>query len=146
MKRLLTQICVVAVLVGACSEDKSPTDSNPPNNQAVHDTLAIHTPPPSGGLLDGTWKTDDLRLSSSCFLMQVGFRGVYQKLFWTDLRIDGTRVWFKADEPDGGWRHRFNGTKSDSTIVGWMGTWYWSLSQGEKGLIGYFPVTFRKQS
>lgn len=145
MKRLIALACFVALITCACSEDSNPTDGNPPANQSAHDTVAVHSPPSPGGQLDGIWKTDAFGWSYPCLLMQAGFRGIYEKLFWTDLRIDGSRVWFKADEPNGGYRHRFNGTLSGTTITGWIGTWAWTVTQGETRLIGYAPVTFTKQ-
>lgn len=145
MKQIILTLAV-AVFLGACAEDSAPTDSTPPpNSNTVHDTVAVLTPPQAGGTLDGTWATNDLGWAYPCLLMQSGFRGIYRKLFWTDLRIDGARVWFMADEPNGGYRHRYNGTMSDSTITGWMGTWRWAPTSGESSFIGFSEVTFRKQ-
>lgn len=134
----------------SCSDDGGPTDGTPPpNSNTVHDTVAVHSPPPAGGTLPGYWSTALVAPGepSPWAISQDGFRGIHNQLFQTDLRIDGSRVWFQADEPTGGgWRHRFNGTMTDSTITGWIGTCLWSEWQGEQSIMGYDPITFRRRS
>lgn len=144
MRQFVFLAFATVILLGACSDDAGPADNNPPNNQAAHDTIAVLTPPSPGGTLPGYWSTGLVTPSGPApwALSQRGFQGIYNKLFWTDLRVDGTRIWLLADEPGGGYRHRFNGAMSDSTIIGWIGTWRWTDARGEISLVGYTPLTF----
>jgi hypothetical protein len=137
----------VAFMLTAC-EDEVVQQNAPPPNQSMHDTLAIHNPPAAGGSLEGSWKyipTWEFG-STRYWLTQQGLRGYQSLLYFTDLRVDGSRVWFEAYEiGTASEKIWYNGTKSDSLITGWACRQHWSSSVGFYDVWEYYPVEFRRE-
>lgn len=125
MKRmqLLTLAALAFLTLARCTDEQGPTDATPPPNQTtVHDTVAIHNPPPPGGNLVGIWEDQyENKLSgASGFYHRIG-----RVFVPTEIRVDGSRVWVQAI--GNGYKVTFNGTMSGSTLAGWS-EWRYSGS------------------
>lgn len=148
MFKPLSFACVLAFssLAAACADDAAaPNDSRVPNTATTHDSVLVNNPPAPGGTLAGTW--EEVGQSYFCALEARGYLGIYGKRFDTDLRVDGMRVWFQADEPGGGYRELFNGTASgwavNDSIVGWLKHFGGNASDGYR-LIGAGRQVYRR--
>lgn len=140
-------LIVALLFAAACSDDVVDSSGPPPPNLA-HDTIEIHTPPSPGGFLPGSWKIVPSGWSGSdrYWLTQQGLRGYLGILYYTDLRVDGSRVWFEAYEIGKASEKIFyNGTMSDSTITGWGVRQLWTSDQGFLDEWHYAPVDFTRE-
>jgi hypothetical protein len=120
-------VALVALVWAACS-DNAPTDAPapppPPPPSAVHDTIAMDSPPAAVGTLpsDFACKLSMFGVSTSVTVTNAGVRtGVDNHVTASTVRVgDSSRVWFVAEDvPFSPITLRFNGTLAGDSIVGW---------------------------
>lgn len=135
-------IIALLLIVGACSEEETTSPIHHVPTMA-HDTIEIHNPPAAGGTLAGSWKAQP---DGVYWLTSQGLRGYSNVLYFTDLRIDGSRVWFEAWEiGTASEKITFNGTKSDSLIDGWFSRQLRLVSEEWSPIWGYKTMTFHQE-
>jgi hypothetical protein len=114
-----TILILTAILFFSCS---SPSEPEP--QKFVNDPTGVFTPPPPGGTLSGTWR-DELQNTVS---MQGAYYAYYNVLMATDIRVSGTRVWFKAQGAAA--QKTFSGVINGNRMEGFEQYSPWSMSQG----------------
>lgn len=140
--KFIVSLFMLLFLFGCSKDEPAPTT---PDNVSTHDTTLIHQPPPKGGTLSGTWASEKLIGGRTWYLSQQGLVGVYGYTYQTDLRVQGSRVWFEAIEyPTYATIEIFNGTIKGDRIEGWSAFYYYGAGQ-ERTFGTYWQLNFVKQ-
>jgi hypothetical protein len=119
-------LCIAAILALAACTNDNPADAPapPPPTSAVHDTIAMHSPPLATGRLghEYTCRLIPFGISSSISINDNGVKyhpaGVWQPY---EIRVgDSARVWFRGENiPFSPHRMTYNGHIVGDSIVGW---------------------------
>ena len=126
-----TLILLIPFLLFACSSPSEP-------DKFVNDPVGIENPPPEGGTLEGQYIDEFSHFISS--------QGYYDKPYnvWcdTDIRVDGDRVWFKAN--GNAQQIVFSGVIESDRLVGFRQYSLWTPSQGVVRLGETLPYQYTK--
>ena len=110
---------------------------NEPQN-IVNDETGIMNPPSPGGTLEGIWVGDFQKTIS-----QQGYYIPHYNIWcYTDLRVEGSRVWFTAY--GAAYQTIFSGEISGDLLEGFQQQNNWSESQGVFKTRPIIPYTYTR--